>query len=125
MHGDEKSDPSIVAGKSENGVGRPKAERVERRGGRGEHETSQHAPDPEPGKRVPWAPARAGLFACSRGIHWLDSLTNSRSLSRRKRFCRGEKGQKVDRSGLEKCLPLFRGPAVRIPLAPPPSLSHR
>src|SRR6202040_2374666 len=23
-------------------------------GGRGEHGTSQHAPDPEPGKRVPW-----------------------------------------------------------------------
>jgi len=33
MHGDEKSDPSIVAGKPANGVGRPKPEQVERREG--------------------------------------------------------------------------------------------
>ena len=33
MHGDEKSDPFIVAGKPANGDGRPEPERVERRGG--------------------------------------------------------------------------------------------
>ena len=33
MHGDEKSDPSIVAGKPANGVGRPRPERVEQREG--------------------------------------------------------------------------------------------
>jgi len=33
MHGDEKSDPFIVAGKSANGDGRPEPEPVERRGG--------------------------------------------------------------------------------------------
>ena len=33
MHGDEKSDPSIVAGKPANGIGRPGPERVERRKG--------------------------------------------------------------------------------------------
>jgi RNA-directed DNA polymerase len=33
MHGDEKSDPSIVAGKPANGVGQPGPERVERREG--------------------------------------------------------------------------------------------
>ena len=33
MHGGEKSDPSIVAGKPANGVGRPEPELVERREG--------------------------------------------------------------------------------------------
>ena len=33
MHGDEKSDPSIVAGKPANGDGRPKPELVEQREG--------------------------------------------------------------------------------------------
>src|SRR5258708_5804636 len=33
MHGREKSDPSIVAGKPANGVGRPEPELVERREG--------------------------------------------------------------------------------------------
>ena len=33
MHGDEKSDPSIVAGKPANGLGRPGPELVERREG--------------------------------------------------------------------------------------------
>ena len=53
MHGDEKSDPFIVAAKLANGDGRPEPELVERRGGAKEN-TGQHAPDPEPGKRVPW-----------------------------------------------------------------------
>jgi hypothetical protein len=41
MHGDEKSDPSIVAVKPANGVGRPKSERVERR--EGAEENTGHA----------------------------------------------------------------------------------
>src|ERR1700751_2806974 len=47
--------PDSTAGKPANGDGRPEPERGGRRGGgRGEHGTSQHVPDPEPGKRVPW-----------------------------------------------------------------------
>lgn len=56
MHEQEKSDLSTVARKPANNTGRPEAESVEPRGeDRGEHGRATHAPDAEPGKRVPGA----------------------------------------------------------------------
>jgi len=53
MHGPEKSDLSIVAGKPTNNSEGSEAESVERReGGQGEHGQARHAPDTEPGKCV-------------------------------------------------------------------------
>jgi hypothetical protein len=54
MHGDEKSDPFIVAGKPANGDGRPEPERVERRGGAEENTGQTSTRRTRPGKRVPW-----------------------------------------------------------------------
>ncbi len=55
-HGPEKSDLSIVAMKLANKPAQPAAESVERRErGRGKHGRATHAPDTEPGKRVPGA----------------------------------------------------------------------
>jgi hypothetical protein len=58
MHGREKSDSAIVAGKPTNKAGQPAAEPVEPRAeGQGECEPATHAPDSEPGKRVTCAGA--------------------------------------------------------------------
>src|SRR5215213_6293604 len=60
MHGQEKSDPAIVARKPTNVAGRPAAEPVERRAGaRGERGPAKHAPGSGPDKRVPGAGPRA------------------------------------------------------------------
>ena len=59
MHDQKKSDLSIVAVKSANKAGRPAAESMERREGtEGNARPAKHAPDTEPGKRVPGARPR-------------------------------------------------------------------
>jgi hypothetical protein len=69
MHGDEKSDPAIVAirtnadgihrEKPANEGGQPPEELVEPRGGgQGERDRARHAPDTGPGKHVPRAGSR-------------------------------------------------------------------
>ena len=49
MHGHEKSDHAIVAGKPTNKAEGSAAELVERRAGQGECAPSKHAPDTVPG----------------------------------------------------------------------------
>ena len=59
MHGPEKSDSSIVARKPANKPGPPSAESVEpREGTEGNADKPRHAPDAEPGQRVPGAGTR-------------------------------------------------------------------
>src|ERR1700751_1946324 len=58
MHGPEKSDLAIVAGKPANKAEQSAAESVERRAGdQGECEPAKHVPDAEPDKRVTGAGA--------------------------------------------------------------------
>jgi hypothetical protein len=58
MHGREKSDSAIVAGKPTNKAGQPAAEPVEPRvEAKGNASQQSTAPDSEPGKRVPRAGA--------------------------------------------------------------------
>ena len=59
MHGREKSDSAIVAAKPTNKAGQPAAELGGAKGGgQGERGPAKHAPDTEPGKRVPGAGTR-------------------------------------------------------------------
>ena len=61
MHGREKSDSAIVAGKPTNKAVPTAAEPVERRaGGQGECEPAKHGPGTEPGNHVTCAGARTG-----------------------------------------------------------------
>ena len=71
MHGDEKSDPLIVAGKPANGDGRPEPERVERRGG-AEENTGQAST-----RRTP---SRASVSS------GLDRVRTAARLERKERF---------------------------------------
>ena len=80
MHGDEKSDPFIVAGKPANGDGRPEPERVERRGG-AEENTGQTSTRRTPSRasvslgldRVRTAARLDGKERCTALLHHVDA----------------------------------------------------